>query len=111
MIPQQQAILDRGRRLIDLRGCTGYTDLVTISQKLAEESEDALKRFDGWDKDQLFGLQQRAKGAMEHHERLLGVIEETIGIATSYAATGEVEKPEELTDEDREQLQSFLVGQ
>ena len=41
---------------MELRGTPGFSDLMTISQKLAEETKDQFLRFQGWDKDQLLGI-------------------------------------------------------
>jgi hypothetical protein len=112
LTPQQQAILDRGRRLMDLRGQPGFSDLLTISEKLAQEAETQMLRYEGWDKDQLLGLQKRADGARGHHQRLLAVMEETMQIAADYSLTREYHEPEKtLSEEERDQMrESFLAG-
>jgi hypothetical protein len=111
--PQQQAILDRGQRLLELRHSPGFFDVMTISQKLAEETRNDLLRFSGWDKDQLLGLQKRADGALEHHARLVQVIEETVQLSVEHAMSGKgpSSEPEVLNSEERDELQSsFLAG-
>jgi hypothetical protein len=113
LTPQQQAIIDRGQRLLELRHSPGFFDVMTISQKLADETRNDLLRFDGWDKDRLLGLQKRADGALEHHARLVQVIEETVQLAVGHAMTGQAPstEPEFLDADQRDELQSsFLAG-
>ena len=113
LTPQQEAILDRGRRLLELRNVPGYSDVFVISQKIAEEARDQLLRYQGWDKDELFRLQKRADGMLEHHERLLSAIGETVQQVLNYGRdfAPPIEAEQELSEDERDQLQgSFLAG-
>lgn len=109
---QQEAILDRGKRLLELRNVPGYSDVFTISQKICEEAKDQLLRYAGWDKDELFRLQKRADAMCEHHERLQQSIAETVLMVMNYAETlNPPAVPAPLSEEDRDELQtSFLAG-
>ena len=112
--PQQQAIIDRGRRLIDLRQSPGFHDLVTISEKLIEEAQRNVCEYRGKDSEELLSLQKELLGHISHHDRLIEVITETIRLATQ--PLPEQEPKQErieriLTDQEREEVrESFLVG-
>lgn len=109
LTPQQIAIIERGRRLIDLRQCPGYVDLVRISEKLIEKATEDLISYDGWDKEQAWALQVKANAAKSHHEALLTAIEETVRIAINHRPDAPREDSG-LNDQQREEMRSFLVG-
>jgi len=70
--------VNRTNRLLALRQSPGWIDLVRISEALVAKAKDTACRFGGWDMQQSFCLQQRAKAAIEYHEELFGMISDQI---------------------------------
>lgn len=81
LYPEGNAVIDRGRRLFDLRQTPGYQDLYRISEELVARATDTALRFGGWDKDQKSTLLDRAKTALEHHEALFAEIDKAVRAA------------------------------
>ena len=70
--------MDRAQRLLSLRQHPGFRDLIRLSQDMADKVDMDLRRYPGWDLQQLAVLHARVKAAQEHHEAWMNAIQEAI---------------------------------
>jgi hypothetical protein len=70
--------MDRAQRLLSLRQHPGFRDLIRLSQDMADKVDIDLRRYPGWDLQQIAVLHARAKAALEHHEAWMNAIQEAI---------------------------------
>ena len=70
--------MDRAQRLLSLRQHPGFRDLIRLSQDMADKVDMDLRRYPGWDLQQLAVLHARVKAAQEHHEAWMGAVQEAI---------------------------------
>lgn len=76
--PSTTPTIERANRLMGLRVHPGFLDLVSLSQEIIQEAVDTCSSYPGWDPQVMVVLKVRMQVAKEHHERLLGKINETI---------------------------------
>jgi hypothetical protein len=76
--PTSSSAIERANRLMALRVHPGFSDLVRISQAMADEAGRTSITYPGWDPNQLMILKARAQAALEHHELLFAKITEAV---------------------------------
>jgi hypothetical protein len=77
-VAKDQAVIDKGVRLQQLRSLPGYGDLYRISEALVKIADDACIEFGGWDPLQIATLKARAHAAREFHATLWKLAAEAI---------------------------------
>jgi hypothetical protein len=78
LYPEGNAVIDRGRRLFQLRQTPGFVDLYKLSEALVPHAIDAVVDFPGWDEQQISALKARAQAAKEFHNTLFGEIDKAV---------------------------------
>ena len=76
--PTTTPTIERANRLISVRSNPGFLDILRISQALVDSAAAVLVDYGGWDAQQITVLKARAQAAKEHHNMLLGAINEAI---------------------------------
>ena len=76
--PTTTPTIERANRLISVRSNPGFLDILRISQALVDSAAAVLVDYGGWDKDQIAVRKARAQAAKEHHNMLLGGINDAI---------------------------------
>jgi len=70
-----------GTRLRQLKGMSGYYDLMQLSQGLVNQATAQLVDFPGWDTQQIATLKARAQAAKEFHQLLFASVEAAINLS------------------------------
>jgi hypothetical protein len=76
--PVPTPLVDRANRLMSVRANPGFLDVLSLSQELVQETIDATTTYPGWDPQVIVVLKVRQQIAQEHHDRLIGKINEAI---------------------------------
>ena len=77
-VPETTPTIERANRLISVRSNPGFLDILRISQSLVDSAAAILVDYGGWDSQQITVLKARAQAAKEHHNMLLGAINDAI---------------------------------
>jgi hypothetical protein len=77
-VPETTPTIERANRLISVRSNPGFLDILRISQELVDRAAAVLVDYGGWDPQQIMVLKARAQAAKEHHNTLLGSINDAI---------------------------------
>ena len=102
-VPEATPAMDRANRLISLRQHPGFLDVLRISQEIVQSAADQCADFPGWDPLQITILKVRMQVAKEHHQLLIGKINDAIhtGLAEAAALASSlpVKTPQEMLDQ------------
>ncbi len=93
--------IERANRLISLRAHPGFIDFLRLSEELVQIATDISVDFGGWDTQQIVILKARAQASKEHHQGLLGKLQEAIDIGLAEAR----EQLESLPEKTAQELQ------
>src|SRR3981189_3554609 len=82
-VPTMTPAMARANRLMSIRVHPGFLDVLSLSQEIIQEAVKACSGYPGWDSPAMVVLKVRMQVAEEHHQGLLGKIQEAIqdGIA------------------------------
>ena len=96
--PTTTPTIERANRLISVRSNPGFLDILRISQSLVDSAAAVLVDYGGWDPQQIMVLKARAQAAKEHHNMLLGGINDAIREGVEEGRAQVQDQPKTATD-------------